>query len=566
MPRNQARSVPRTRPKKDHKQTSEDVLIIGIDFGTTYSGVAWAYSGEPEDIEIVTSWDSELNNCSDVEKTPTQLYFGDRKNATKWGYFIPPDKKALCWFKLLLLDDADVPPDVSDSTQLDEAQKMRAKINKDPLLQECQFHVVITLPAIWPFYAQQRMKKAAELSGILEERSCGKTTLRFISEPEAAALATIQDLSKRSTTHAGDTIVVCDAGGGTVVCVLFMTDSGLCGGLFLDEEFVKLIKSKVSIGAWNLIGEAEQKRFLNDGWEHGIKPQFENQQRSWLVDLPEDCDNKSGGIKRRRTLELSSDEILSVFTPIITRIRQLVDRQVQAVIKKYKKPPKYIILVGGFGRSRYLFSQLQASFQSTVLQSRGSKPQVPDTLKLLQWTAICRGAVVHGLAQRGLSTKLNIGARVSRLSYGVDFHIPWRPRKHDKQDKTWNEMEHEYVAENQMQWFLLQGDGVDAHECVRQSYYRLLENPSEGIEEEILVSSAIPPPSRRDASVKRLCTIAWNKQIPLESLPTWTNPICKVYHTLEFDIEMSCEGGTVDFNVFHDGKRVAGRNVEVKCI
>jgi hypothetical protein len=43
------------------------------------------------------------------------------------------------------------------------------------------------------------MKQAARVSGILDDRSCGETTLRFISEPEAAALATIKDLSKRST-------------------------------------------------------------------------------------------------------------------------------------------------------------------------------------------------------------------------------------------------------------------------------------------------------------------------------------------------------------------------------
>jgi hypothetical protein len=58
--------------------------------------------------------------------------------------------------------------------------------------------------------------------------------LSFISEPEAAALSTLKDLSTRSTVkvtfntrnflcrlqltmQAGDTMIVCDAGGGTVV-------------------------------------------------------------------------------------------------------------------------------------------------------------------------------------------------------------------------------------------------------------------------------------------------------------------------------------------------------------
>ncbi|KAM0203878.1 hypothetical protein ACHAPI_000878 [Fusarium lateritium] len=202
----------------------DDLIIIGIDFGTTYSGIAWAYSREPEEIELVTSWDSELNHCSDVEKAPTQLFYDNDKDTT-WGYSVPADKDALKWFKLLLLDTADIPADMLSSVQLRKARDLLDGIKKDPvnviacflrkiwnhaidsirrsvgaeLLQKSRFHVVVTLPAIWPPYAQQRMKQAARVSGILDARSCGETTLRFISEPEAAALATIKDLSKRST-------------------------------------------------------------------------------------------------------------------------------------------------------------------------------------------------------------------------------------------------------------------------------------------------------------------------------------------------------------------------------
>ncbi|KAF4335273.1 hypothetical protein FBEOM_10923 [Fusarium beomiforme] len=202
------------------KEPLDDLIILGIDFGTTYSGIAWAYSRGPEEIELVTSWDSELNHCSDVEKAPTQLLYDDNKN-TSWSYSIPADKDALKWFKLLLLDKDDVPADISISSQLLQAQHLLNGIKKDPvdviacflrkiwnhaidsirrrigteLLQKSRFHVVITLPVIWPPYAQQRMKQAATASGILDARSCGETKLRFISEPEAAALATIKDLS-----------------------------------------------------------------------------------------------------------------------------------------------------------------------------------------------------------------------------------------------------------------------------------------------------------------------------------------------------------------------------------
>ncbi|KAG8421062.1 hypothetical protein J3458_002969 [Metarhizium acridum] len=221
----------------------DEYIIIGIDFGTTYSGVAWAYSNEPEDIEVVTTWESELNHCSDLEKTPTHLYFGKGDGNIKWGYNIPENGEALEWFKLLLLKEKDLPLDVRHSPKLDEARRLQElskrdvvdivacfltrlwkhalrsikEANGDNLLEKCRLHVVMTLPAIWPHYAQEKMRNAAEKAGFFRKRYAGETTLKFVSEPEAAALATIKDHSKKSTIQSGDHIVVCDAGGGTVV-------------------------------------------------------------------------------------------------------------------------------------------------------------------------------------------------------------------------------------------------------------------------------------------------------------------------------------------------------------
>ena len=34
----------------------QDKLIVGVDFGTTYSGVAAAYSATPDDVDIIKTW------------------------------------------------------------------------------------------------------------------------------------------------------------------------------------------------------------------------------------------------------------------------------------------------------------------------------------------------------------------------------------------------------------------------------------------------------------------------------------------------------------------------------
>lgn len=78
-----------------------------------------------------------------------------------------------------------------------------------------KFHVVITPPAIWKGYARQGMKEAAQMAGILANRSAGQTTLSFAPEPEAAALSTISEPGLPIKTK--EFYIVCDCGGGTVV-------------------------------------------------------------------------------------------------------------------------------------------------------------------------------------------------------------------------------------------------------------------------------------------------------------------------------------------------------------
>ncbi|KAF0638040.1 hypothetical protein FPSE5266_00075 [Fusarium pseudograminearum] len=482
-----------------------DVITIGIDFGTTYSGIAWASSREPENIQVVTGWKTELNHRSPAKKVPTQLFYSSGSD-TSWGYSVPADKDALKWFKLLLIDEKDIPAKITNSSQFQHSRELLETMKKGPidaigcflskiwshamdsiesklgkeLVRNSEFQVVVTLPAIWSPYARYRMEKAVEVSRIRSPRPCGNTTVCFISEPQAAALATMHDFRDTSTVKAGDTMVICDAGGGTVdliSCVVESTypfvvkkwdgsEGKLCGGVFLDEEFLELIKGKVTPGSWPSVSIAEQKMFLNNEWEHGIKPQFSNQNRTWQVDLPDSCSGPTSGgnMKRRKAIDLSSDEIWSVYNPIINKIEALVSRriskiealighQINAVQKKCRRPAIYIVLVGGFGRSPYLFSRLKTTFNATVLRSKGDKP----------WTAICRGAVIYGINGHGPEASLGpeIDTRVALRSYGVLSDTLFRPDEHIGCEKYWSEDDQVWKV-HKMEWFIREvGNAMD---------------------------------------------------------------------------------------------------------
>lgn len=82
--------------------------------------------------------------------------------------------------------------------------------------------------------------------------------------------------------------------------------------------------------------------------------------------------------------------------------------------------------------------------------------------------------------------------------------------------------------------------------------------------ETVYTTAAWPPPeSASHKDVEKLCEITWSKKIAVSSLPRYTGPTGKVFGKLNFVIEMTCAGSSVDFTVIYDGKQVGAQNVSV---
>lgn len=220
-PNNEIPAPRQSRSETGAAQQGGNTIIVGIDFGTTYSGVAFTWSNKIDQIDVITSWEADLPQNSDEVKAPTAISYSGGK--VTWGYGIPVEAQALQWFKLLLIDSKDLSDEVRDSVKIKQARDAIRKQNRTPisiiaeylrhlwehclkqigtsisnsLVRYSKFHVVITVPAIWPQYARSRMREAARYAGILDERIGGPTQLDIISEPEAAALATLRDMKDR---------------------------------------------------------------------------------------------------------------------------------------------------------------------------------------------------------------------------------------------------------------------------------------------------------------------------------------------------------------------------------
>ena len=241
------------------QEPTDNTVIIGIDFGTTYSGVAFTWSKKIERMEVISSWDSDLRSNSEEQKTPTAISFAP-KAKVNWGYGVPCDAEQIKWFKLLLVDHQDLPDDVQESPKIKEARDYLKKHGKTAieviavflrhlwnhsiqritetisrkLVNFSKFHIVITLPAIWPGYARARMQEAVGLAGMLGKRIAGETELSFISEPEAAAMATLSDMHGRADIKVRGPCVTLSA------FIIFMAPTDSCF-VYLDFRLATLL-------------------------------------------------------------------------------------------------------------------------------------------------------------------------------------------------------------------------------------------------------------------------------------------------------------------------------------
>lgn len=197
-----------------------------------------------------------------------------------WGFKIPPQAKRYQWFKLDLesspanvqfnhaIDFPDpkaVSPDNERTTEvliIDYLQALRthfeAVFKKNlpkSVSSTTPIEYIITVPAMWSDSAKAKTRECAEQAGMGRSE-----TLRLVSEPEAAAIYSMRQMRSYGLTK-GDTVVICDAGGGTVDLITYRIDActptlrvtevvagrgGKCGSCFLNRRFGAFIRRKLS--------------------------------------------------------------------------------------------------------------------------------------------------------------------------------------------------------------------------------------------------------------------------------------------------------------------------------
>ncbi|KAJ8131335.1 hypothetical protein O1611_g2287 [Lasiodiplodia mahajangana] len=572
---------------------NDTLIVVGMDFGTTHSGVSWAINEGDKKVRLITDWRNPQATNANQEKVPSKISYRDG-HVHHWGYEVSIKEESFKWIKILLEPEqkySHTVDEVKHSNQLltqlgmtaDQVvrdylrelwaytrENIRKRIDEDDWESIFQRRVTLTVPAIWSHQAKDRTLRAAKEAGLPDD-------IHIVTEPEAAALATLKSKAAENTIQSGDAFVVCDAGGGTVDLISYKVkstkplqlvecaigDGGLCGSVFLDMAFERYIIGLVGQEAYAGIKQANKNKMLRD-FEFGVKRAFDgSDDKDYSVDLKGIDDNEEEGIVDD-TIPLKLNVLRTIFDHIYCSIDTLVQNQVQEVQGK-GLVVKSILLVGGFGGNRYIHNRLEATYGSQNIRVL----QVDDA-----WSAICRGACLWGLEQP-LSTRLadgnpwnsrlgaasqvglgTVAARISKYSYGIPIMEPFDPRMHDWRDRFVDPATGQLMATDQMLWMLKRGETYQIGKTLDFSFSRAVDGigwRSKGLrsfEETLYVSEQPVPSNRMDDSVKALCGVRFDvpERVIRRDTSSYRSPVEKgKWRNAEFNIIVRLRSGTLSF-------------------
>ncbi|KAH8587066.1 Hsp70 family protein-like protein [Bisporella sp. PMI_857] len=468
-------------------------IIIGIDYGTTFSGVSYVTTDKSDidDITINSSWPGEQHA---MWKTPTRIAYA-RENPQidrdKWGFEVKPKHISYSWTKLLLDKNAIVgehddpalskmvgsgmlqlPPfrlavgvceDFLHEVYVYISKKLRQQMTSlifDSTPMECW----ITLPAIWSDEAKDATLVAAQRAGFGNRIGDEVFT---IAEPEAAAIATLKKFSDPNALNAvktNENILICDCGGGTVdITTYTITQTsprlefdelhvgigGKCGATYIDRNLHTLLSERFGPSFDDL-------PFAQKGPGSRFMIAFETYKRDF--GLSDDRDVREiGPIKlelpdsehydeEERMVKLTYEDMQTLFDPVVSQITSLISQQVKEIKVKRGSNIDRVVLVGGFAESPYLHNALEnwcwQNGDITLIRPEHSQ------------SAVVRGAALRGL--EGIAPRMK---RVRR-HYGFIMGLPFREGIDPEEKAYYRQLSNEKLCDGRVKWLISKGDEV----------------------------------------------------------------------------------------------------------
>ncbi|GAA6055821.1 hypothetical protein JCM3770_004776 [Rhodotorula araucariae] len=498
------------------KEPEEGKLSVGIDFGTTFSGIAYGssrlFAGQ---IRQILSWPGSYET---YRKVPTCILYEqhhpeDEAKIVSWGL---EAKNATVtqglikceWFKLLLspeslrsgVPDPWLPPLPAGKNVVDViADFLRCawRYAKRMITEEIgsvvdlnAADVLLTVPAAWDAAACSLMRESAIRAGLVQSSRGGDTAwrdrLHIITEPEAGAI----HASTLATLHhlrPSQSFLLCDAGGGTVDTAVYklmgqlseLEIAEMCvrsgantGSLFVDLKFEELLRRILKDHPVHL-EPASMATFIH-AFAEGDKLAYHGTAEDDDAIFRFNCFNVEDSHDPAIGLEFGELAIpgrvlkTEVFDPVIEQVLDLLSTQ---IAKIGHTSLDAIILVGGFAASEYLYTRVRRAFGATVPVI--VRPQDCDTATL-------RGAARYGLGLR--MGRVAVSSVISPRSYCMKSKLP------AEEEDNWRRPEFvrandggTVVCENRLSYLIAKGAVLRKGERLRSRFCKYVKDPRDSV-------------------------------------------------------------------------------------
>ncbi|GBC08039.1 hypothetical protein RclHR1_07890006 [Rhizophagus clarus] len=433
-------------------------VVVGLDFGTTYSGFAYRHVSGGDSICTNDEWPGK----SGILKTNTVLqYDSEYKNVVEWGYPALSKRKnknkvrPVELFKLHLGNlQENLKPKLPDKLGYKKAitdyLREIGKLVKEIIMKKWNgidftenILFVLTVPAEFSEKDKTIMRKCAHKAELIESKSSRR--LEFTTEPEAAALYCMNKLHEHGLS-VGTTFMIVDCGGGTVdLTTRMLIDNkrlseiterigDFCGSTFIDREFIEFLRDKLGTRAIDKLMESHygQYQYMVQEFCEYAKNLFTGD-KGFLYELDIEENSLSQYLseetkeimkKNEWLIYIKYNDIKKMFDPIVDRIIRLIYIQ----LSNNQETCSAMFLVGGFSESKYLQKKIRDEFRHKVKII--SVPGQPEA-------AIARGAAIYGLSLKNSSKtdEMNdftfpIHKRVLTFTYGIKVLGEWNKDIH----------------------------------------------------------------------------------------------------------------------------------------
>ncbi|RAL13363.1 Hsp70 family protein [Aspergillus homomorphus CBS 101889] len=588
--------------------TADRKIIVGIDYGTTFTGASYVSSRGTtlNDITVINTWPGNARSIDTVVKTPSRIAYAsenDKAARDLWGYQVAPGMKAYSWTKLLL--DKNMPLTEYDDVALEKdlqagilnlpAGKTAVDVAADYLnhiYQHIKYtlarHITqvdlditpleywFTVPAIWSDQAKDATQSAARRAGFWSSVARPHDRLYFITEPEAAAVTALKKYTSESiggSVKVGDGVLICDCGGGTVDITTYVVNKvapvlkfeelltgigGKCGSTAIDRNFYKLMLHRFGSAFQDLPASAKGpgSNFMNRF--EIIKRDFGTSCDFDVFELPLNMIPPSGVSSKdfdadERLVKITSDDLRTVFDPVVDQIIKLVQRQINDARKLGDQGKiNRIILVGGFGDSEYLRQRVLRTFETSS--------NITITIPTNPQAAIVQGAALRGLEGIRSTTKR------CRRHYGFDWSHEFREGYDDDRNAYTDPFNGTKRIGGIVRWMIAKGEkhaeDYKQTTCVAQPhrYCNSLKKRNA-----LWASDRTDAPERMDDDgVYKVGSIIVDfAQVDLALFPVKTREGRKVYR-LEYNIRVTfgAQDGLLKFEATCQGKTIGRTSID----